>query len=274
MSLFSLKKSTVLLIFPRFFRAFKSIIPKIVSIFKFVFTSRETTTFTYRLDPKNKKYLIHLVSLITNKPIVLIESYFEEVENNWELRDFVVEKIKKSEYRYKKDLRCDFGSRMAWYAIIRANKSEVVVENGIEIGYTAVLLCAALLKNTQEGHKGKYFGLDINPDAGYLINQSPYNEVSNIIVADTMLTLSEFNSPIDFYFSDGVRTLDYERKEFDNLNKCLTRKSVVVTNKANFSDALADLAESKNYHFLYFQEQPQDYWYPGSGLGIMFNKII
>ena len=239
--------------------------------FKGALASRETSTLTYRLTPENENYLIFLVATVTGKDIATISGYFDEIKMNTEIRDFVINKIAGSPYRNKKDLRCDFGSRIAWYAIIRANKSKVVVENGIEMGLTALALCSAIARNREEGFEGEYYGLDINPDAGYLLTGSSFTSFAKLIINDSINSLTQFeNKPIDFYFSDGLRTYDYEKKEFSVLIEKIGTQAVIVTNKANFSSALAEMAKMKNRQFAYFQEQPLNHWYQGSGLGILF----
>lgn len=242
-----------------------------IRFFKGALTSRETSTLTYELTSENESYLIFLVAEVTGKDIAIITGYFDEIKKNSKLCDFVINKIKGSPYRNKKDLRCDFGSRIAWYAIIRANKSKVVVENGVEMGLTALALCSAIAKNREEGFEGEYYGLDINPDAAYLLTNSPFASFAKLIINDSIDSLSRFeNKPIDFYFSDGLRTYDYEKKEFAVLIDKANEQAVIVTNKANFSSALAEMALAKKKKFTYFQEQPLNHWYQGSGLGILF----
>lgn len=147
----------------------------------------------------------------------------------------------------------------------------VVVENGIEMGLTAMALCSAIAKNREEGFKGEYYGLDIDPDAGYFLLNSPFNEFAKLIINDSVNSLEQFkNKPIDFYFSDGLRTYEYEKKEFGVLIDKMAGQGVIVSNKANFSLALAEMASVKNKKFSYFQEQPLNHWYQGSGLGILY----
>ncbi len=195
----SIKKSRLILITPRFWRALTSLLPKTKAVFQFAITSKETSTFTYNLTANNRKYLIQTIAIITQKTFHEIETYFLEAENNEVLKAYVIEKIKKAEDSYKKDLRCDFGSRIAWYAIIRAKKSKIVVENGVEVGYNAVLLCEALLKNKEEGYSGKFYGLDINQRAGYFINDKKYEFIKEIMVDDAMISIEKFTDTIPLH---------------------------------------------------------------------------
>ena len=265
-----IKKNRITLWLPRLVLALNYSWTIILKTIKWSLSSRETSTYTYLLSPNNTKYLIHSVSLVTKKSFLEIEGYFNEILFNEELKSYVISKVKASNVRYKKDLRFDLASRIGWYAIIRANKSKVVVENGVELGYTAVVLCEAILKNESEGYPGKYYGLDINSNAGYFIRHERYEAIANVVVGDALDSLSHFSEPIDFYFSDGCRTFDYEQKEFEELLKRTSSQAVIITNKLKFSDALADASLLYNKQFITFQEDPLNHWYPGSSIGIMF----
>ena len=263
-------KFSIFLWFPRLIIAMRTSLILIFNIIKWSFKSRETSTYTYLLSSLNTKYLIQTVSVVTKKTYSEIEGYFNEILSNEELRSYVVNKVKASNVRYKKDLRFDLASRIGWYAIIRANKSKVVVENGVELGYSAVVLCEAILKNISEGYPGRYYGLDINGNAGYFIKDDRYISIAKIIVGDALDSLSHFSESIDFYFSDGYRTFDYEQKEFEVLSKNTSLHPVIVTNKLKFSDALSDFSVIHRKQFITFQEDPLNHWYPGSSIGISF----
>jgi len=265
-----IKKNRITLWLPRLVLALNYSWTIILKTIKWSLSSRETSTYTYLLSPNNTKYLIHSVSLVTKKSFLEIEGYFNEILLNEELKSYVISKVKASNVRYKKDLRFDLASRIGWYAIIRANKSKVVVENGVELGYTAVVLCEAILKNISEGYPGRYYGLDINGNAGYFIKDERYISIAKIIVGDALDSLSHFSESIDFYFSDGYRTFDYEKKEFDVLSKNTSLHPVIITNKLKFSDALSDFSVIHRKQFITFQEDPLNHWYPGSSIGISF----
>jgi hypothetical protein len=265
-----IKKNRITLWLPRLVLALNYSWTIILKTIKWSLSSRETSTYTYLLSPNNTKYLIHSVSLVTKKSFLEIEGYFNEILSNKELKSYIIDKIKSSSVRYKKDLRFDLASRIGWYAIIRANKSKVVVENGIELGYTAIVLCEAILKNKSEGFDGSYYGLDINSEAGYFIKHDKYETIANLIVGDALDSLAHFKESVDFYFSDGYRTCDYERKEFEALLKKTSSHAVIITNKLKFSDALSDASLLYNKQFITFQEDPLNHWYPGSSIGISF----
>jgi predicted O-methyltransferase YrrM len=265
-----LKRIQLVTIPYRVFYAFKFYIHSMLMIFKCSIKSKELSTFTYNLTANNIEYLLHEISIITNMSYNNIENYYNEIRNNDRLITFVINAIKDSNYKSIKDARCEFGSRIAYYCIIRALKPEVVVENGVELGYTGIVLCTALLKNKSEGNSGKYYGFDKDPNAGFLISQKPYDDIACLIYGESLTTLASFNQPIDFYFSDGGRSYYYEKEEFRLLKEKLCKDGIVVSNKLNFSNALSQLAKEMHKKLIYFREEPLDHWYPGSHIGFMY----
>ncbi len=270
----SLKKSSAapLLFFSyRMLNALQRSAGSSAQFFRIALTSREIHTFTYKLRRENRYHLGLLVAKITGEDIDTIFGYFNEIEQNSEICKSVVSKIKKSTFRYKKDYRCDFACRVAFYAIIRALKSKVVVENGMELGFSSVVFCSAIAKNREEGFEGEYYGFDINPDAGLLIKDPQFEPFAHLMIGDGMESLATIDKPIDFYFSDGYRTYEYEKKEFDLLFPKLSDQAVVATNKAIFSTALAELALREKKQFSFFLEQPTNHFYHVWGLGFMYS---
>lgn len=265
-----LKRLRVVSIPYRFHYALWYYIPKFILIFKWAISSKEIGTFTYKLTDKNIEYLLQNLSIVTNLPFDQIESYYKEIENDEELINNAINRIKSSQYKYVKDARCDFGSRIAYYCIIRAMKPKVVVENGVELGYNGLVLCAAILKNQNEGVYGKYYGFDIDPNAGFLVSERVYCDISHIIIGEALESLSSFKEPIDFYFSDGGRSPSYENLEFKLLSLKMNQSGIVVSNKLQFSNATSQLAKQMHKKHIYFREEPLRHWYPGAHIGIVF----
>lgn len=240
--------------------------------FYYAVTSKETATFTYKLTPENETYLMNLTAQIVKKDIRVIEEYFNELETNSELKQQIVENTNKSPFNYKKDKRCDFGNKLALYSIVRVLKPKVVVENGVELGFTAIVLCEAIRKNIDEGYPGNFIGLDINKDAGYLINVVPeYKSFSEMKCGDAIESLKTIDSKIDFYFSDGLRSYQYEQSEFAVIENKITDNAIIITNKASFSKALLEFSQKLKKNFSFFKEDPLGHWYQGAGLGIMYS---
>ena len=69
-----------------------------------------------------------------------------------------------------------YGRHVAWYALVRALKPQVVVETGTDLGLGSIILAAAVLRNGT----GQVVTMDNQPDSGALIG-NPYATVSQKI---------------------------------------------------------------------------------------------
>lgn len=240
-------------------------------VFKYAINSKETATFTYKLTEENEEYLINVTAQVTGVESSVVKNYFKELYENQQFQSEIIRHLKESPYRMKKDKRCDFGNKAALYAMTRIARPRVIVENGVEAGFTSAVFCEALFQNKKEGFPGEFIGLDISSDAGYLIKvKKEYADLSSMMYGDAINSLKQIEKSIDFYFSDGLRLYSYEKGEFEAIRHKLCDASIVVTNKALFSKALLEFAESSNRRFVFFKEQPLGHWYQGSGLGIMY----
>lgn len=266
----TLKKVPLITIPYRLWYAHSYYVPQFRWIFRWAFQSREFNSFTYPLTPFNLEYLLHHIAIITRMPYTQIESYFHEINDHQKITEEINKKIASSKYKFVKNKGYQPGSRAAYYCILRAVKPKVVVENGIELGYTAILLCEALLKNADEGYPGHYLGLDIDPEAGLLIRDQRYSKISSILIGDSLKSLAQINEPIDFYFSDGERSYAYEKAEFALLKQKTSSNAVIVSNKLQISDCTSTFAREMNRKHIYFREEPYHHWYPGSHIGIVY----
>ena len=242
---------------------------KYIAILKWGVTSREDTNFTYELTEGNINFMAHAVATVTKKDFKTVRSYFNEAIHNKELKEHVLSETKKSTFGRYADKEVRFGRRLGWYAFVRIMKPKVVIETGIDKGLGAVLLCSALLKNKEEGFEGKYFGTDINPEAGYLLS-GKYKEVGSVLYGDSIESLKKFKEPIDIFINDSDHSEEYEYQEYVTIEHLLSDQSILLGDNSHISDKLAVYATATNRNFIYFQEEPKNHWYPGAGIGISF----
>ena len=144
----------ILLIIFRFKFFFISFFNPIVSFFKWLFTSKETTNFTYDLTDDNILYMASFVSVVLNVEYPGVKAYIDEIQNNKSLKEHIQNISKKEKTRYKTDSIARFARRMAWYAIIRAKKPKIVIETGVDKGLGSCVIAAALTENEKEGYSG------------------------------------------------------------------------------------------------------------------------
>lgn len=264
-----LKEIWILNFFRRIFYASQYYNKRYLEILKWGIKSKEDTNFSYELTPNNILDLANTISVVTGKDFAVILSYINEAMNDKALSDHIISETKKSKFRKVADLRCDFGKRLGWYAFVRLLKPKIVVETGVDKGLGGVLLCAALLKNKAEGFEGRYFGTDINPEAGYLLS-GIYKEAGEILYGDSITSLKNFKHPIDLFINDSDHSAEYEYKEYQAIKPLLAPGSVILGDNSHVTDKLGKFSRETNRKYLFFQERPKNHWYPGGGIGISF----
>lgn len=243
--------------------------PKMKQLRKWVFSSRETSNFTYPLTERNLLYLAQVCSVVSGLPVDQCRKYMMEIQDNAELKKHVDEVTKASGQQDLSDSSSEFGRRLGWYALVRAMKPKVLVETGVDKGLGSVALTYALMKNTEEGFPGKYYGTDINPKAGYLLT-GKFKQYGEILYGDSLKSLEQLNEKIDFFINDSDHSAEYEAKEYDMIEKKLSDKAILLADNAHVTDKLAKFALRTNRKFLFFKEEPKNHWYPGAGIGICF----
>ena len=186
--------------------------------------SRERTNFTYPLKALNEAYLATFVSQITGAPAETARQYLDELKSDEALATHIRETIATHPAGRFADETVYYGRRMGWYAVTRILKPAVVVETGIDKGLGACVLCAALLRNRDEGRPGRYFGTDINPRAGYLLT-GRYAETGTLLYGDSIASLERLDERIDLFINDSDHSEDYEAREYDVVASKLSERA-------------------------------------------------
>ncbi len=241
------------------------------NFFRWLFVSRETTNFTYDLEETNKQYLASLIADVTGEKFDVIMAYIDEIEADHKLRAHISEATSASDWAFMADKQVRFGRRVGWYAFARALKPKTIIETGVDKGLGACLLTAALMRNSQEGFEGRYFGTDINPKAGYLLAGN-YQNYGQILYGDSIASLKEFDGPVDLFINDSDHSADYEAGEYEVVGDKLSGHAVILGDNSHCTDKLLNFSLDNDRQFVFFQEKPRDHWYPGSGIGISFKR--
>lgn len=267
--IYAIGKSKTFNFFPRILPAMRYYNSKYAKILKWGLSSNEETNYTYDLTDDNLKYLAHTIAIVCNRNFEDIMEFIYEAKQDRELSGYVIDKTKEFRFRRVADLRCDFGRRLGWYAFTRMLKPKIVIETGVDKGLGAILLCSALLKNRDEGHDGKYYGTDINPNAGYLFG-GKYQEVGEILYGDSIESLEKLQCQVDLFIHDSEHSPDYEYGEYLAIKDKISSDAIILSDNSHCTSKLADFSKQNNRRFLYFHEVPKDHWYPGGGIGISF----
>jgi predicted O-methyltransferase YrrM len=235
-----------------------------------LFSSRETTNFTYHLTADNRAYLAVVVAEVTGRRKDEIESWFDELEGDQELRRHLLEATRRSPRSFMADEESRYGRRLGWYACVRAMKPRVVIETGVDKGLGSCILAAALKRNTQEGFAGRYYGTDINPAAGYLLS-GEYRQYGEILYGDSITSLQSFNGTIDLFINDSDHSADYEAREYETILPKLGPRSILLGDNAHCNNRLLEFSVKHQRKYLFFKEVPERHWYPGAGIGVSWN---
>jgi hypothetical protein len=264
-----LKKIPVLNSARRIYNASKYYNKKYWQILKWGFKSKEESNYTYELAPCNKQYLASTISVVTRVDRTVILNYIEEAESDTFLKETIITAIKNSSFNSFADLDVKFGRRLGWYAFARVIKPKVIIETGIDKGLGSILLCAALLRNREEGFPGKYYGTDINPAAGYILS-GKYKETGEILYGDSIESLKKLAGEIELFINDSDHSTDYEYQEYQTIKSLINPKTIILGDNSHCSDKLAVFSFETGRNFLFYKEEPLNHWYPGAGIGISF----
>lgn len=265
------RNSRFLNVFPRLYLASQYYNKKYLQIGKWLVTSREDTNYTYALTDENMQYLAAMISVITDKPHQEIYNYMIEGQEDQALREHLLQKIRASKFKNVADERSDFARRLGWYAFVRILKPKVVFETGVDKGHGAVLLCSALKRNKEEGFDGRYFGTDINPHAGYLLD-GDYAQYGEILYGDSVESIEQFDQEIDIFINDSDHSADYEYREYQAVKDKLADDAILIGDNAHVTDKLFKFSQETGRKFLFHHEVPKNHWYPGSGVGVAFRR--
>ena len=241
------------------------------NLIKWLFKSKEVGNFTYDLEEQNKRYLASIIADVVNITFETAMGYFNEIEEDEELLKHISDETIKSDWSFKADKEVRFGKRIGWYAFARALKPKVIVETGVDKGLGSCVLTAALRRNKEEGHEGRYYGTDINPKAGYLLS-GDYATFGSILYGDSIESLKKLDGRIDLFINDSDHFETYEAQEYETIENKLSKNAIVLGDNAHCTDKLLCFSLKTNRHFIFFQEKPLSHWYPGGGIGISFKR--
>ena len=243
--------------------------PRLLEVFDWLFTSNETSNFTYHLTEMNIEYLSCFVATVASVKREQAREYIREIQEDQELKNHVLRVASSATHYIDIDRNFDFGRRLGWYAIARAMKPKVIVETGVEQGLGSLVLTAALKRNAAEGAPGIYRGTDINPKAGYLF-QGIYREFGEILYGDSIHSIQALDTRIDLFINDSDHSADYEAREYETVASKLSERAIVLGDNAHVTDKLYTFAARTGRKFLFFREQPRHHWYPGAGIGAAY----
>ena len=232
------------------------------SSLRWLATSREHTNFTYDLAERNIDHLAWYVADIANIDRETAGGYIAEIQADTKLRDAIAGQLRESDRRGLTDAAPRFGRRVGWYALVRALKPAVVVETGTDKGLGTLVLAAAVKRNGA----GRVITVDINPAAGSLLC-APYTDHIEVRIGDSLKVLADLETRVDVFLHDSDHSPEHEAAELLAIEPNLAPHALVLSDNAHVTDELSRWSAPRERRFLYFGEQPEKHWYPGSGIG-------
>ncbi|MGB6456961.1 MAG: class I SAM-dependent methyltransferase [Streptosporangiaceae bacterium] len=223
--------------------------------------SRETTNYTYDLEPLNLDQLAWFVSAVAGASIADVRSWLQELPADHELAGQLTRRLAANPRRRICAREPHWARRLGWYALVRATQPDHVVETGTHLGLGSCVIAAALLRN---GH-GRLTTIDVDADAGYLIGP-PWSTVIDRRIGSSEAALPKL-ADVDMFLHDSLHTYEYEIRELAAVAPNLRPGAIVLSDNAHDSRALSDWAEQTGRRYLFFQEHPRDHWWPGDGIG-------
>lgn len=227
---------------------------------RWLLRSNEYTNFTYPLSDLNRTHLAWFVADVSGRPVADIRAYLDELEEDTALRSHLRARTAVSSWRGVSDVEPCYGRRAGWYALVRAVRPTHVVETGTDKGLGSCVLAAALLRNGA----GRLTTIDIRTDAGFLL-AGDYADVAEQRVGDSLEVLASL-APADIFIHDSDHSAAHEEAEFGSVH--LSHGAIALSDNSHVTDVLSRWAERTGRRFTYFQERPQDHWYPGAGIGV------
>jgi predicted O-methyltransferase YrrM len=240
----------------------------IKSVLHWLWSSREHTNWTYDLTPHNLVQMTEFLHSITEIRRENITEYIDEILGDEQFISHIREQVKENSQSWATNKTVQIGRRIGWYVLVRSLKPQLVIESGIDKGLGTCVLAAAALRNQAEGSPTRIVGLDINPDAGWLVGP-PYSDVVELVFSNSHDSLKNINEPIGMFIHDSYHTGDHEAKEYQLIKNQLHPGAIVISDNAHVSPAIVDFAKSLDTQFHYWQERPEKHFYSGAGIGIV-----
>jgi predicted O-methyltransferase YrrM len=233
----------------------------------YVLFDPEVGDFSYELD--NEDELVEFLARVLEVERASIAGYLAEIRRSPELTRELSARVRR---RPDMKRRVGLAQRVAWYAIARATKPQLIVETGIKHGLGALALLVALERNAEEGSGGRLVSFDPDPFSGWVVpehlrgNWQPVFATSFDALEDTLA-----GQEVDLFICDTPP--DHETESFE-MRAALRHAApgvVLVAGNGDRTRVLPDLAAERGGEYHFFVERPRHPIYPGAGLGVGLN---
>ncbi|MBP1626362.1 MAG: hypothetical protein H6Q00_837 [Holophagaceae bacterium] len=230
---------------------------------RWLFSSREITSFTYTYEEMGAIEACHLVANITQTPFARVNSYRHEFMKDTELKEIVQARTANSAHRWTSDGDLRQGRHLLNYLLVRTMKPRTIVEAGVLKGLGALVSCRALSRNAAEGSQGHYFGVDIHePERAFLFGP-PEAARGELVHMDIAPFLRQSEEPIDLYIHDTIPADDHVQEIISALRPRLATGSIVM---ASWTTLLLLNSFEEVAQIFSFSEKLSNHWYRGRSI--------
>jgi hypothetical protein len=229
----------------------------------FVLTDPEPNNFTYELA--NQSELVAWIQAVSRCELAQAQEMVLEARGDLVLHTRL--RAATAERWWWSKPSPPFGKRLAWYALARLLKPELIVETGVHDGLGSLLLLRALERNAEEHREGRLMSFDINPAAGWIVGKHP---LWDLRIESTRAGLSGAlaeSATVGMFIHDSLHTYENEHYELHTAALHLAPSGVLVSDNAHVTTALAEICQEFGLIYYEFRERPDRHFYPGGAMG-------
>lgn len=228
--------------------------------------SRELTNFTYELA--NEAELGRMAARVLRRDPAELTRYLEELRSDQAWHTDLSEALGRSRTH---DSEARLGKRRLLYAMVRAERPEVVAEAGVDAGLGSAVLLRALERNELEGAPGRLIGFDIDPGAGWLVDPDHHGRRFVLQRGDTRETLERTLSEtgVDLFIHDTLKTREHESFELETaVRHRRADRLVLYSDDDGVTGALREVCGRHGGRCEVLRERPLRHYWRGNLLGV------
>jgi len=235
-----------------------------LALARYVLFDPDVGDFSYDLD--NEDELAEFIAGALRLRTADIADYLAEARGAPELTSELAARV-----RWRPDMkrRVGLGHRVAWYALARATKPQLVVETGIKHGLGALVLLVALERNAGEGSRGRLISFDPDPSSGWVVPERLHRSWQ-LVRASSFEALERTldGQQVDLFVCDTPPDREIESFEMGVVLRHAAPGIVLIAGNGDRTRVLPELAAEHGYEYRFFSERPRHPVYPGGGLGL------
>jgi hypothetical protein len=238
-------------------------------LLNWVLLGDDSRLYPFQLIGSARQQAFDLAEKILGIQKQTISAFLEEIEEDTSFLKEVRSLLRKHPNKSQAHSPIIIGQRLLWYVFVRGLKPGLVVESGIGDGLGAQIILKALQKNKKERFKGHYYGIDLDPNSGFLIRQlNP--DLGEYIIGDGFWTLKKTDHEIDLFIYDSNPSSEYELSEYEAIRNKLGTNAVIISSTSGQSDALKVFSARTGRRFKLFSSRNLKNMNISSSAGISF----